>query len=88
MKRHQAVRWIAMLAALVCMLAWLPGQAAASTTQSSQHQASAGVSAPTGSVDASSTSPFSKKDLIMLAAGATALVAFGVGFRRISAPLE
>jgi hypothetical protein len=87
MKRHQAVRWIATLAAIVCMLAWLPGQAAASTTQSSQ-QASAGVSAPSGSVDASSTSPFSKKDLIMLAAGATALVAFGVGFRRISAPLE
>ena len=85
MKRNQAVRLLATLAALVCLLAWVPGQAAAA---SPQHQTPATVSATDGSVDGTSSSPFSKKDLMALAAGATVLVAFGVGFRRISAPLE
>ena len=86
MKRTQGVRVVALVCAIVCLLVWAPAQAGASTTQGDSHDAA--VTAATSGSAAAGTSPFSKKDLMALAAGATALVAFGVGFRRISAPLE
>lgn len=69
---------------VAAVMAWLAGAASAKTTQVT-HQSQPVVSASSASVG---SSPFSKKDVMVLAVGATALVAFGVGFRRISASLE
>lgn len=86
MKRNQAIRLIALLSMLVCLLAWAPAQAAASGTQP---QAPPTATAVNSSVDTGGGGPpFSKKDLMALAAGASCLVALGIGFRRFSAPLE
>lgn len=86
MKRNRAVKAIALLSMLVCLVVWAPAQAAASGTQS---QAPPAATAVSSSVDTGgSGAPFSNKDLMALAAGAACLVALGIGFRRVSAPLE
>jgi opacity protein-like surface antigen len=86
MKRNRAVRLIALLSMLVCLVASASAQAAASGTQP---QAPVAATAVNGPVDTGAGGPpFSKADLMALAAGATCLVALGIGFRRVSAPLE
>jgi hypothetical protein len=88
MKRNRAVKAIALLSMLVCLVVWAPAQAAASGTQP-QSQAPPAATAVSSSVDTGgSGAPFSNKDLMALAAGAACLVALGIGFRRVSAPLE
>jgi hypothetical protein len=87
MKRTQAVRLIVLAMTMACLLASLAAGASAKTTQAARQQSQPAVAASSGSVGTGS-SPFSKKDVMVLLVGATALVAFGVGFRRVSASLE
>jgi hypothetical protein len=89
MKRTQIARLLALAVTMLCLFVLLPAVAGAKTTHNAPYSLpSAPAAVATSDSSGSGTSPFSKTDLMALAAGATALVAFGVGFRRISAPLE
>jgi len=85
MARKSGIRVIATLAVLMCM-ALVPSGALASTA--STHPPAPATATPSATVDSGGSPAFSKIDLAVLVLGATTLVVFGVGFRRISASLE
>jgi hypothetical protein len=86
MKPMKAVRTTLVAVVCICMLACIP--AAALANGAPAHRVSQ-PAAPTATDPVSNpSSPFAVKDLMVLGVGATALVAFGVGFRRVSASFE
>ena len=85
MVRKSGIRVMATLAVLACM-ALLPGAAFASTAAAQPSPPAAAT--PSATVESGASPAFSKTDLAVLVLGASALVVFGVGFRRISASLE